>query len=47
MTSVSPVVVAPDNLQKAAPIYHIDGRRAQRNKALKGVFIQGGVKLIK
>ena len=47
VTSVSPVVVAPDNLQKAAPIYHIDGRRAQRNKALKGVFIQGGVKLIK
>ena len=47
VTSVSPVVVAPDNLQKAASVYHIDGRRAQRNKALKGVFIQGGVKLIK
>lgn len=47
VTSVSPVVVRPDNAQSAATIYHIDGRRAQRSKALKGVFIQGGVKLVR
>ncbi len=46
-TSISPVIVHHDNVEKSANIYHVDGRRTKRNQSLKGVFIQEGVKFVK
>ena len=46
-TGVSQVTLHPQVKQTNKQTYAVDGRRVKNNKHLKGVFIQGGVKVVK
>ncbi len=46
-TGVSQATLHPQVKQTNKQTYAVDGRRVKNNKHLKGVFIQGGVKVVK